>query len=592
MVVLQSLPLPSVGLCTDVDLYVRAQRGAWYSFEESAVLLQEGGLVSTDTYFGLIPVGKWFRHTTIRQVDLVLNVEGDVEVEAVHNRMHHAPRIVATGEHRGGPGELTLTLPSLDELVSGHVFVKVRSRRGDSRLTALSARTEQAPPREAHLGVGITTFNRQPYVRGNIARVEAFAAHRPDVGRQLRVLVVDNAQNLEIDTESLDVTRVVPNRNLGGAGGFARCLMEHRDEDWATHVMFMDDDITFEPELLARTISLLSYAVDPKLCIGGAMLTEEFPNHQFEAGANIATHASHIWNVVGGGRNLHLASDLLCNDEDESFDYGGWWCYTFPIDLTDDYPLPIFVRGDDVCFGLRYGVGHQISMNGIGVWHQHFAMKNGPALFFYECRNVPIVLTVTRPDYCAASVRRRLVERTVRFASAMKYDSATAVLDGVEAFLDGPEALLAVPADDRNAEVRARYGEAIAPLPDDRRTVPTWAPPRGPLPALLRGVSLLTLGGHLMPASARRGQPRAVTADATPAMAMVGADEIVYRHDATGDGFVAHRDQVRFREIMRRLRLVRRRVNEEFDTVAEAWRAAYPKLVSDEYWREQFERPS
>ena len=36
------------------------------------------------------------------------------------------------------------------------------------------------------------------------------------------------------------------------------------------------------------------------------------------------------------------------------------------------------------------------------------------------------------------------------------------------------------------------------------------------------------------------------------------------------------------------MRGVNRRIGKEFDTAADAWRAAYPKLVSDEYWRDQF----
>ena len=130
------------------------------------------------------------------------------------------------------------------------------------------------------------------------------------------------------------------------------------------------------------------------------------------------------------------------NDDDEPLDYGGWWCFAFPVDLTDDYPLPVFVRGDDVCFGLRYCGGHLVAVNGIGVWHQDFAYKNGPVALFYENRNIPVVLSVSRPDYDAAALRKRLIERTLRFASAFKYDTATAVLDGVEAFLDGPDALV------------------------------------------------------------------------------------------------------------------------------------------------------
>ena len=46
---------------------------------------------------------------------------------------------------------------------------------------------------------------------------------------------------------------------------------------------------------------------------------------------------------------------------------------------------------------------------------------------------------------------------------------------------------------------------------------------------------------------------------------------------------------------MRRIRALNRRISDDFDAAAEAWRAAYPKLVSEQYWRDQFSedgRPS
>ena len=352
----------------------------------------------------------------------------------------------------------------------------------------------------------------------------------------------------------------------------------------------MDDDVTFEPEVVGRIAGVLAFARDPHLCIAGGMLREEFPNRQFEAGARIASNAVHIWQVNGSDYDLTdpEEDDLLDNEADEPIDYGGWWCFAFPIDLTDDYPLPVFVRGDDVCFGLKYCAGRTIALNGIGVWHQDFSHKNGPVAFFYEARNIPLVLSVARNDYHARALRKRMIDRTLRFTSAFKYQSAEAVLDGTEAFLDGPDRLLSTSADDLNAELRARYGERIEPLPPDRRATPTWQPPRQPLPYALRAASLATLGGHLVPRRLRRTGTYAVRVDTTPAMAPFGADELVFRHDASGEGFVARRDTERFKAILRRLRVVNRRIGEEFDSAAEAWRAAYPKLVSDQYWRDQF----
>lgn len=590
MFTLQTLPMPRVGLCTEAQMYVRPNGRAWYSYSEAAVILNAGDGVTTHTYFGVVPTGKWARHTALRSVEIVVGVAGDVEVEAVHYRRHVEPRVVAVGRHDGTSGEVILPLPDLATLAEGHVFLRVRAHGDGVRMRSMTVRTAQEPLRDVRLGVSVTTFNRRDYVRANVGRLDDYVAQRPDVANSVRLQIVDNARNLDLDPCSALQPRVIGNRNVGGAGGFARGLMELRNEGWATHVLFMDDDVSFEPDVVGRTIALLSYANDPQLCVVGGMLREEWPGLQFEAGAAISTRAIHIWQVNGFDRDLRVPKELVLNDDDEPLDYGGWWCFAFPIDLTDEYPLPVFVRGDDVCFGLRYCGGHLVAVNGIGVWHQDFAYKNGPVALFYENRNIPVVLSVSRPDYDAAALRKRLIERTLRFASAFKYDTATAVLDGVEAFLDGPDALVDVPADELHDRVRARYGaEQLSVLDAGQRSVPLWRPPRPPLPILWRAVSLITLGGHLLPHRLRRsGRTWAAAVDAAPAMATIGVDQMVYRHEATGEGFIARRDDERFKGITRRLRQVNGRLTREFDAAAEAWRGAYPKLVSDGFWRDQF----
>ena len=595
MFVIQTLPTPQLGLCTDIKLYVRPFGGAWYSFTEAAVVLDAGDWVTTDTYFGVIPTAKWARHTSVRRMEVVVGVAGDVDVEAVHNRLHFEGRVIAAERHVGGTGEVVLQLPDVSTLVEGHVFIRVRARSDGSRLRSIVVRSPDQPQREVRLGASITTFNRPEYVRSNVARLDDFVGKRTDLGDRLRLQVVDNARNLELEPTNAVVTTVFPNRNLGGAGGFARGLLELRDEGWATHVLFMDDDVTFEPEIVARIIALLSYATDDRLCIAGAMLREDFPHLQFEAGAVIRTKATNLWQLIGHNRDLSDWEDLLANDGDEPFDYGGWWCFAFPIDLTDDYPIPVFVRGDDICFGLRYCAGHLVSINGIGVWHQDFAYKNGPVAFFYESRNLSVMLTVSRPEYDATAFRKRMVERALRFASAFRYESARAALDGFEAYLDGPDRLLSTPADVFNDELRHRYGETLAPLPPDKRSVPAWSPPTEPLPFVWRAASFLTLGGHLLPRRLRRGRTWAVRAEATPVMAMLGAEELVFRHETTGEGFVARRDMQQFKAVVRRIRALSRRISTDFEAAAEAWRTAYPKMVSEQYWRDQFSedgRPS
>ena len=183
-------------------------------------------------------------------------------------------------------------------------------------------------------------------------------------------------------------------------------------------------------------------------------------------------------------------------------------------------------------------------MNGIGVWHQDFAYKNGPVAFFYEARNIPIVLTVSRPDYDAAPLRRRIVERTLRFASCVQVRHRQRPCSTASRRSSTvPTRCSPCRPTSCNDQVRARYGETHRAAP--RRPASRARRGRRREPAAVRVAR--RVAGHVRRApaaapAAPTARTWAVRADATPAMAMLGADEIVFRHDATGEGFVARRD--------------------------------------------------
>jgi hypothetical protein len=71
-----------------------------------------------------------------------------------------------------------------------------------------------------------------------------------------------------------------------------------------------------------------------------------------------------------------------------------------------------------------------------------------------------------------------------------------------------------------------------------------------------------------------------------------GREQVVYRYDPTGEGYVARRDRKRFFGLLGEMVRTAARVPGRFDQLKAQYRAAYPTLTSDEYWRRQFEEPS
>ena len=586
---LQHLLLPSLERATVADLYARCHGGAWCSYVDGTVHLPAGSWVELDTYFGGFPVGKWRRHTDVGAVELEVRLAGEVEVEVVLHHPHRATRVVAAeriasleaSTHRLGPFPLA-------DLGDGLLFVRLRAI-GSSIFAGGAVLPVGPPPAEVRLGIVITTFNRPDYLGRNMAALRQLFADQPDLARRIRVLVVDNGGNAEVDAGSAPI-ELVPNRNLGGAGGFARGLMEHRDAGWATHVLFMDDDITFEPDVVARTLAVLSHATDPDLCLAGAMLTEEHPHIQFEAGAEFLTRSVHPFRPIGGGVDLTRPRRLVANDAERPAGYGAWWFFAFPLRLATVNPLPVFVRGDDVLFGLRHTAGHTITLNGVGVWHQQFAQKNGPAAYYYEARNLPLVSLLADDGYRAHHLARRFGYQTMRMLSALKYDTAEAQIAGTRQFLLGPDGWLAIDHEAVNQAVRSHLGERPGRLDPERLAVAVYEP-RHKVAHRARGALAAALGGgHAVPRRLSRAPARTLEVSAWSPAATLGREQVVYRYDATGEGYVAERDRDRFRRLVGEVVAVTADIMRNFDRLAAEYRAAYEELTSDKYWLTQFER--
>ena len=152
--------------------------------------------------------------------------------------------------------------PTLAELGEGLLWFRLTCESAEGRLRALGDHHRRRagarrPPRCGDHDVQPDALRRRQH---RPARASSFKA-QPETADDVSVIIVDNARNLELPVHGAVPVEIVPNPNLGGAGGFASGLWEHRRRGQATHVLFMDDDIAFEPEVIARTVGFLRFAV-------------------------------------------------------------------------------------------------------------------------------------------------------------------------------------------------------------------------------------------------------------------------------------------------------------------------------------------
>ncbi|MEI8022688.1 MAG: glycosyltransferase [Actinomycetota bacterium] len=586
---LQRLVLPRAET-TEPLLYVRAQGDV--SFANETALLVKGAEISFDTSFGVFAAGRWRRLTSVDCLSVTVHASGSGRIELVGVRsavrgLSLRENIVASAGISSS-GKTTLEVPDFTKSSIGTYFVRVSAEQSDVVVSGGQWTTTTTAPREVRLSLSITTFNRQDYVKPTVAKVLQLVENVDSLRDHMRILVVDNARNIEFDTAPNAPITVVQNPNLGGAGGFARGIIHLRDEGWSTHVLLMDDDITLEPEALVRTFALFTFARDANLCIHGAMLSEEQAWMQFEAGSKYRWRSLYPLRAIGREDDLRERKLALRDAREKKFAYTAWWYTAFPISITRDNPLPVFVRGDDVAFGLMHTGKHSVTMNGVIVWHADFGLKNNPSSLFYEKRNFAIVDTLVFANHHWWHLARRFIALSFRNLFSMRYASVEYMIRGVRAYLAGPEALMATDHSALHDELRKVTEEKPGLLSAELADVAITKPRPKAIRLIGFALAIPLVGGYILPKILRRDVLKTAPIDSRAVGLATRYNRILYRHDRLPEGFLVERDSRRFFLLLREVCVVTKDIALNYRRLKREYKAAYPTLVSDASWHARF----
>ena len=586
---LQRLVLPRPET-TEPLLYVRTQGDV--SFANETAVLVKGAELSFDTSFGVFAAGRWKRLTSVDCLSVTVHASGSGRIELVGVRsvvrgLSLQEKIVASSGISSS-GKTTLEVPDFAKTSIGTYFIKVSAEQSDVVVSGGQWTTTTTAPREVRLSLSITTFNRQDYVKPTVAKVLQLVENVDSLRDRMRILVVDNARNINFDTAPNAPITVVQNPNLGGAGGFARGIIHLRDEGWSTHILLMDDDITLEPEALVRTFALFTFARDANLCIHGAMLSEEQAWMQFEAGSKYRWRSLYPLRAIGREDDLRERKLALRDAHEKKFAYTAWWYTAFPISITRDNPLPVFVRGDDVAFGLMHTGKHSVTMNGVIVWHADFGLKNNPSSLFYEKRNFAIVDTLVFANHHWWHLARRFIALSFRNLFSMRYASVEYMIRGVRAYLAGPEALMATDHSALHDELRKVTEEKPGPLPAELAAVAITKPRPKAIRLIGFALAIPLVGGYILPKIMRRDVLKTAPIDSRAVGLATRYNRILYRHDRLPEGFLVERDSRRFFSLLREVCVVTKDIALNYRRLKREYKAAYPTLVSDASWHARF----
>lgn len=430
-------------------------RGDGENADRNELRIRPQGVLSLDTYFNALFYGPYLRYTRIETVSLRIVISGTAHLFWFVAGQDGRSVALAEMQTEGERETVRFAPISLQELpLDGMLYLSVRAKDSEVLLHEVNYET-QIEPLPIMLAAVICTYRREAFVLRNLNAIRSGIRERePELNGCLDVILADNGKSLSIPDEPQTV--LLPGKNCGGSGGFTRGLLAAYLSRRYTHVLFMDDDIVFESETLARTIRFLQVAnqTEQPMCIGGHMLIKDRPTIQYEAGASYV----HGW-LRPNGRGVDLAERgaLLENARPRASQFNSWWYCCFPIKVVDEIglPLPLFIKADDVEYGLRMQP-EVVHVNGIGVWHMAFAEKYSPHLEYYIKRNELLVSAI---HGSGDSVLVSAVKLTGCCFHALQLKQGARIefaLRGYDDFLKGPDFLLKTDPEALNTELLAQ----------------------------------------------------------------------------------------------------------------------------------------
>lgn len=445
---LQKILFPKIGICTEIEMYFRIaqEKKAYYQPENERIKLSKGSEVYFDTYFNSFSNMKWKKYTKVTNVKLKLKLQGKFRItlackEKIHDKVinktinqyyfdsEQKEVYEVDFNNNDEKGIYYFELEGLSDnsyFYGGEYFTDIDNNKID----------------DVNLAIVICTFKRESYMyrNMNILKNNILNNEESPLKNSLYIYISDNGKSLDKEKINHEKIYIKPNKNVGGAGGFTRGLIEildTKDRNKITHVLLMDDDILIEPEALVKTYNFLRIIKDQykDVFVGGAMLRIDNQNIQVESGGSWNAGAL---NSLKQGLDLNNIDSVIYNEIEEYTEFNAWWYCCFPINVVNDenLPLPIFIRGDDIEYGLR-NMKRLVLLNGICVWHEPFENKYSSFLEYYIVRNLLIDNALHFPKYDKWQYLKFLFKRITRETIYYRYKNVDLIYRATTDFLKG-----------------------------------------------------------------------------------------------------------------------------------------------------------
>ena len=373
------------------------------------ISLSPGETADLNCHFNLFHMGIYREHTGCSDYHLRIMMEGEASVI-----MHgcDGDNIIHID------GDSSIPLPTASDIIGFSIDAVTSCRIVSAEICCSCDKV-----RDVKVSLCICTYNNDGRIIDKVSRIDSFFKDLDERGPE--IVITDNGMTLG----RIGGATVIPSGNYGGSAGFTRSMM-HAMRNGSDYMILNDDDAVFEPEILYRVMTLLSLT-DDEMTIGGTMLCMDDVTRVGESGAKVIGQ-EHIplkcgLDLSGIEGNMELAKDGRS-------DYNGWWFYVIPRRTIEEhgYPLPMFLKNDDVEYGLRT-VPDIIRMIGISVWHPSMVSRYSSSIRYYDFRNLLVALCIHDDIIVKKAISDILLE-----ISAYRYLNAEAMMSGLRDYLKGP----------------------------------------------------------------------------------------------------------------------------------------------------------
>lgn len=417
------------------------------SYRYGGVFLPKDNLYDFFTYFNAFSLEKWKKYTHLRSLYLVIEAKGSFTVEIFgHYKKNADYQKEICGKHfynNDNSEAIYIRIP--DGLQSTLVGFNIFTHSDVVINRAYYATNiDKAILKKPLISMVTTTFKKEEYVNKNIELLSDNLLNDDDFKDFFIWNIIDNGNTFELPDGVSDRIRLFSNKNVGGAGGFAKgMIVSLTQKEKPDYILLMDDDVVFIPESFKRLYSLLSMLKDEfkDYFVSGAMLKMGQPNVQHEDTGKLIQDGYHV--AVKPNYDLNLWNHIIDNEiinEKTEHQYGAWWFCCIPTSVANlnNLPVPVFVRGDDVEYSLRNNAKF-ITMNGLCIWHEGFEGKFSAALEFYQVNRNELAVRAMHPELhdvdCIGHIKTIFWEEMYKF----NYKGAGMLLDAVEDYMKGPE---------------------------------------------------------------------------------------------------------------------------------------------------------